>query len=1619
MNWRQKRLSGEAHWSILATEPNLWMDGSYGLGTVGARTLDGVDQRFVVPTYPALATSDFTFDCWIKPGAVGVARYVMGFGGNAVSSPGMSVTLGTSNILNVKIADGATGAQATMHPTAISTAVWYHVVATVSRSTNLLTVYLNGAVVVSADIAALTASLTPTSSRVLGGFRQDSADYTFNGSLSRARIAVGYAYTPEDVLESYNLGNGKFFAELSPSLAVRITHNWNLNEASGNAIDCVGTNDGVPTGTNTTIASSAGPREATASDLVGGYHGTLTGFTDTITPWSTDTPDGSYTGQKLDSVGTAHGTMTNFADVDAAHVDGPDGVWGPYIPDEGTGGNDGWLVGGAVDSRSADVPSNQFVGGAKVCFDEQYQEPQASGARTIEETGYFNLSLGQVSQSGDTKVSFDCWVKASSSAVIRTVLCSVQSISTMPGFKAYLAAADNLAVQWRDSDGNTNVTTTAKIIADGAWHHIAATWDIATGTINIWVDGAIDRVHTATMSGTVYPGATLGRVGNYGTSQPLLGQLSRLRVAREYVYTAADVAAMYNGGRPVDYADLPAALKSQISLSFPGSGATDAAEVDDVSLTDIANVNGSAATTGPYLPAFDAVLTSFASSPRSDDVPPVLVGKCKSFVGTGQAGKYATTGVKTLTGMGARSVSFWYKRDGAPEDTEYILGEALAGTSYGLTIYFYTGMINARIYNGASSAFASTFKGPSTSGLFDNEWHLVTFTWDGTTDAGAAKLYIDGEAVHTTTATATTQGAASTYNFAIHGYNVGSGPFTAAICRPQVWTGRALTAAEVATLCAGGDVTEGLTAEWRFMEDDSCGLDVEYSLLGNGSSRYVNCGAGDTDLSQFTLSAWFNPASLAVTQVVLSKYENGTTPKCSWQMLISTNGQLFFTTKTAGSTISNLLSATGTITANKWVYVALSYNHGLRSMYLDGRLIANDNGGVDEVFDSTLDILVGARWSTGSPASFFNGKIALTQIHNSTLTQSEIRQLAQGKPVGSPVDDWTFDERVSLPYLSGCRAISFDGVNDGVVCPTEVIGAGARSVSAWVYVRTYGGAGYGRIVDNGKAAFYVGGPSTQLRTMCDGATEARSEGASMRADGWHHVCTTWDADGNVHFYVDGIESVGTVTNGGTPAAGTTTLCLGNRSADYGRAFDGLIADVRIYSAELTQAQIRSLIAGTDFTTGMTARWKFGETPRSIASCAGGYSLDLNGSSDYVSMGDVLNIGTGDYSASIWVKTSAASSALAVSYIGKNIVGVIQDGRWTLGRNPTGNVARIYVRSSGDLSVVGLTPINDGAWHHLAATMDRSEKMRLYVDGVEERTGTTISGGDGVNWTITQPLELGRYYGASGGYPMHADAMLDDARIYRSVLSPEDVALLAAGGEPATAPTARWTLDDGPQYGEPSNGDPISLWESRDSERYEFEQATAAARPTYVQSGLHGRPGIAFDGVAQYLRNGSPILTGKEGTIVIVTDVTGLSAVGTFLAQCDESSSSYYARASVMSLRQNRILQCNGDTADDLRGATAFTTAVLALRSDGTTHSARVNGAVDALTAAAGANNGDWFGDSTGLDNTTIGAALHGTPAAFLTGKVYEILAWDRHLTDSELNRVERFLASKYGLTLAS
>jgi hypothetical protein len=191
------------------------------------------------------------------------------------------------------------------------------------------------------------------------------------------------------------------------------------------------------------------------------------------------------------------------------------------------------------------------------------------------------------------------------------------------------------------------------------------------------------------------------------------------------------------------------------------------------------------------------------------------------------------------------------------------------------------------------------------------------------------------------------------------------------------------------------------------------------------------------------------------------------------------------------------------------------------------------------------------------------------------------------------------------------------------------------------------------------------------------------------------------------------------------------------------------------------------VASTNAAVGNYARQFFGDTSICFSPNSQGYS-------------NLSNALSGSFSVTAWVNTTnSVNSDYANAFFGLPILFVYDSN--TNGAVPmsiTGSKAAFTISNPNglDTTIHSTTSVNDGNYHLIAVTRCLTNGlMSLYVDGNLEATGTCST-----TAMIVPTITL------AGGYYANYQGLLDDVRIYGGVLSPDDVAGLAASSTPTFA-----------------------------------------------------------------------------------------------------------------------------------------------------------------------------------------------------------------------------------------
>ena len=233
------------------------------------------------------------------------------------------------------------------------------------------------------------------------------------------------------------------------------------------------------------------------------------------------------------------------------------------------------------------------------------------------------------------------------------------------------------------------------------------------------------------------------------------------------------------------------------------------------------------------------------------------------------------------------------------------------------------------------------------------------------------------------------------------------------------------------------------------------------------------------------------------------------------------------------------------------------------------------------------------------------------KVSTITSTGSDLRgrSRAMKLTIGNPAVDY---------------ALLFDGNNDYVTM-TDVndVGTSDFTISTWFrysatentlpqLVNKYnGGMGYGLEIvddgseDDGKIRAFIKNASARINALSTGATAKDGD--------WHHVVATWDRDGNLTVYLDGIAgtSVSINTQSGDDIQNALAFVIGAENNHTAQFFKGFINDVAFWTVVLNEAQVQTLfIQGYTFPAtnidigNLSGYWNFNDQADPTADVSG-------------------------------------------------------------------------------------------------------------------------------------------------------------------------------------------------------------------------------------------------------------------------------------------------------------------------------------------------------------------------------------------------------------------------------
>lgn len=223
-----------------------------------------------------------------------------------------------------------------------------------------------------------------------------------------------------------------------------------------------------------------------------------------------------------------------------------------------------------------------------------------------------------------------------------------------------------------------------------------------------------------------------------------------------------------------------------------------------------------------------------------------------------------------------------------------------------------------------------------------------------------------------------------------------------------------------------------------------------------------------------------------------------------------------------------------------------------------------------------------------------------------------------------------------------------------------------------------------------------------------------------------------------------------------------------------------------------------------------------------------------------------------------------------------------------------------------------------------------------------------------------------------------------------------------------------------------SGSNVTSWRSLEGDNYAFSQGTASKQPTYqASSSIGSKPAIELDG-GDFLAHTASLFNNTTGTLFVVARMAsfGPHLFPIFISSYRETPDndgfvSFYGYGNGAHPKMG-FSQKNDDVEDALKGSTttAINTNYLYIyATDGATTTMELNGVTQTVAPFSGSNNGDWFGDSTGRDNTMIGCRRLsvGNELNFFDGQIAELIHYADNKSSADRTTIKNYINARYGI----
>ena len=202
----------------------------------------------------------------------------------------------------------------------------------------------------------------------------------------------------------------------------------------------------------------------------------------------------------------------------------------------------------------------------------------------------------------------------------------------------------------------------------------------------------------------------------------------------------------------------------------------------------------------------------------------------------------------------------------------------------------------------------------------------------------------------------------------------------------------------------------------------------------------------------------------------------------------------------------------------------------------------------------------------------------------------------------------------------------------------------------------------------------------------------------------------------------------------------------------------------------------------------------------------------------------------------------------------------------------------------------------------------------------------------------------------------------------------------------------------------------NLWADYSNNGYDAVQATVGNRPTFVDNAINFNPSLNFNGASRFLENtNAPLLNNTSATMIAVVDQTAYTTWGGVFSY---NRSGNTGRPIITNTDVNNTIGANRVGVSAVKAHVPTPNPGFLIRIE---YAASPNIVTATTNGGLASDTEPTWPQSGATSGYYIGR--HNASGSYFNGRISEVISYNKTLSASELNRVESYLALKYGITL--